>query len=177
MINGPETEPLTQYERDYLMGIYTTRRNCLWQIFAGCFVFMMFFFFSSLYFVVLAFINDLFLGGHETWLVNGKYLEGAAVRVAISIVISVIAVCYTYYFEITPFGKDAESGIKQLIPFIITDKEYYPVTDQYFVRVKGVRNKMFRVSAEVYSTLQEGDSMRIGRSINARCLLAQEVEC
>lgn len=177
MIDGLKTEPLTQYEQDYLMGIYTTRRNCLWQVFVGCFVVMMFFFFSSLYFVVAAFINDLFLGGHETWLVNGKYLEAAGGRMVISVVVSTLAVLNTYFFEVIPFKKDVKSGIKLVLPFVITSKEYYPVTDQYFVRVKGVRNKMFEVSAEAHANLEEGVPMYIGRSINAKCILMEEVEC
>ena len=39
-----------------------------------------------------------------------------------------------YYGGILPFKADAGEGMKQPVPYTIYQKEYFPVTSQYFLR-------------------------------------------
>ncbi len=60
-----------------------------------------------------------------------------------------------YYYWALPYKEDAEAGVKERVPMVVVRKEYYPVTGQYFITLKGWP-KHLEVTEETYYNSTEG---------------------
>ena len=161
-------EPLTDAEKDWLMKIYTLRRqNLFW---AGVFrltVFCIVFYITC--FPVIATIHDNVLNGVQLWTKgNGDYLPVGVVL----IVLTVSVICAAaYYSWILPYKLDALSGIKETIRFTVIEKQYFPVTGQYFLRFDGDDvEEHHEVTEEAYDSCHEGSGIFMSRAIKSQHL-------
>ena len=75
-----------------------------------------------------------------------------------------------YFLSTTvlPLKKDADSGVKEKVPFKINKKEYYAVSDQYFFAVDDWVNLHYEVSPDTFNEFNEGDIFYIYRGAKSK---------
>jgi len=166
----PELVALTEGEQDLLWTIYNTRRKNLSIAFIR---YMLVFTGLSFFFVFLIgpYVNDILLGGKETWLVDKHFFSGWAIKLSIAVVFAVYFSVMSYISEILPFKKDAELGVKQKVPFTVGIKGYSSLTDQYFITPEGMTHA-YEVDEETYSNAQEGCQIFMGRALHSQYIFS-----
>ncbi len=70
--------------------------------------------------------------------------------------------------NVLPFKTDAECGMKEKIPFTVIRKQYFPITDQYYVWFDDPEYEHHEVDADTYNKVNEGDNMYVYRAINSK---------
>jgi len=159
-----KTVPLAAEEKDWLMKIYNTRRRYLGVAFLGYTLILIFVSFSRVGFIVEAYINELTLGGKETWLVDQHFTSGWAIKILLSAIIAAIFCLMSFVFRIRPYKQDADSDIKYSVPYTVFRKGYVPISNQYFITLENFEHS-FEVDPATYDNSIEGGQIFMGQAI------------
>ncbi len=146
---------MTPDEKEFMQTVYDLRLKNLW--FPGLLVSLVnaVIVFFALYFFA-AFILDIGVAAQKTVLnTNNIFTWLWQHKLFMILVLDVILLWLHYYFKVLPFKHDAETGMKQKISFMVTEKEYFPVTGQYFVWFLG-KPKHYEIDEETYLNCREG---------------------
>ncbi len=161
----PKIVPLEDWERDWLMKIYTLRKKDLF--FAGCRRALFYYFIAfCLGMYMVAILHDAFIDGENIWFDYPFFFNGWWWKSVVIVLLTAANCALRYYAWIVPMKKDADSGFKALAPFTVTRKEYYPVTGQYFLHLAG-RPKRFEVDDETYNEHEEGETIYMRMAVNS----------
>ena len=144
------TEPLTHDERNYLQLIYNNRL----RIFAPVFLLLIF--------TAICFAVSHAGSNHdkdplppvEQAAVNFLFLGGPIMLAAVII----------FRRRINCYRIDIKNGLKEMVPFEILEKEYFPYTGQYYFRIDDPDNMHFEVDEEMYASYSKGDLIYIARA-------------
>lgn len=167
-----EWVPLSEDEKSWLMTAYSTKLRYLRFAFIGTVIILTLVSFSGFGFFLQAFINDIFLGGRETWLVDQHFLSGWWIKLIISMALSFIVCWLSYYNTIRPFKLDAQLGVKQKVPFKVIRKEYFPVTDQYFIALDNGRR--FETDNDGFNGAVEGEKIFLFRTMKSKYIFTPD---
>ena len=126
--NPTDLVPLTDDEKDFLLFIFKKRRRLLimvYSIFIAAVIFICLFSFG------MDTIRNLLVPKDDIkydstwakWLFTLVFISSALL----------ITGTYIYVKRVLPFREDAESGVKERLAYIITRKEYFSLTNQYYV--------------------------------------------
>lgn len=171
----PKIMPLTTGEKDWLMEIYSTRFKYLWIAFPGYTLILTIISLSPLGFTVYAIVNDLMLGGKDTWMVEQHYISGWYYKIGIAIMIAAVFCILSYFFRMLPYKADADSGAKLNVPYVVNKKEYYPATGQYFVWLGGI-NRHYEVDEETYNKCDEGGIIYMSQAARSGYIFSENDE-
>ena len=71
-----------------------------------------------------------------------------------------------YYFrkKVLPYKKDAESGVKDKVPYIIRKKEYFEYTGQYYFGFDDPDYLHHQVEADLFNRCEVGDVVYLFRA-------------
>lgn len=75
---------------------------------------------------------------------------------------------YIYLKKLRPFIKDIKSGLKEAVPFTITDKRHFPLTREYFLSFDDPRFLHYEVDEPTYYSLSVGSVVYIYRGIHSK---------
>ncbi|MCW3123459.1 MAG: hypothetical protein JWQ38_2951 [Flavipsychrobacter sp.] len=92
------------------------------------------------------------------WVINLVWLEAIVISTGV----------YFLVKRILPYKKDANSGIKEKVPYEIIRKEYFPLTDQYYFALDDPNYLHHEVDAVFFSSCNEGDSIFVYRAIRSK---------
>lgn len=144
------TEPLDGKERDYLMLIYHTRLRFFVPAFL---VLTLAAVLCSVYIATVTREKDalpLLPQACFNFLFIGLPIMFFALRI--------------YYRRIHVYKLDVEGGVKEMIPFIIREKESFPLTGQYYFKIDDPANMHYEVDAEMFGSYNTGDTLYISRA-------------
>jgi hypothetical protein len=169
MLNRIETMaiPLTIEEKDALADYYNMAVKTVAKQWLVCIFIVTAASFTRLGLNVYAFVNDLFFGTAETWMASPHYLGGWFYKILISVVIATLFAAPTYISGIRSIQSDIVSAVKIKAPFIVSNKEYFPTTGQYFLTLQGDK-KHFEVDESTYGRLEEEQTVFVYVSPKAR---------
>jgi hypothetical protein len=69
-----------------------------------------------------------------------------------------------YYKRVYVFKLDVKNGLKQLIPYVIKEKEYFYRTHKFYFRIDDPDNLHYEVDEEKYHRYREGDTIYVSRA-------------
>lgn len=168
MKNTPfEKVPLTEDEKDLLMTVYHTRRRFLLTVYAILIAIGFATSFRGLDFRVRG--SDKIHHWEEDE--DSKVVSRSGMWMINLSVIEVILIASGIYFYITAvraYKLDADSGIKDKIPYTIIRKEYFPLTNQFFVGFDDPKYLHHEIDEGTYHQCAEGDIMYIYRAIRTK---------
>ena len=73
--------------------------------------------------------------------------------------------------KIYPLKKDLRSSEKELVPFTVVKKTYFPLTGQYFIGVDYAPRPDYEVTEEQFFQCMEGDIFFLYRGIHSKFIL------
>jgi hypothetical protein len=88
--------------------------------------------------------------------------------IGLSFLFSITISLEMYYTSVLAFKRDAESGKKCRQAYVVTRKEYFPITDQYFVRLNNKADRHYEVSKEAYDNCKEGEVIFMDQTIRTK---------
>jgi len=161
----PEIVPLTEDEKEWMLTIYDLRRKDLF--FGGCLrslVSVIILVPVTMYCLskVVAIAETLVV--HNTQFDFSNPFDYPVLILIVTILVWIISCWWTYYAWALPFKTDAFSGVKERKPFGVVSKTYYPITDQYFVRLNGI-DKDYEISREQFNSCEEGGFLVLDQAI------------
>lgn len=168
--NQSEIVPLTEGEQDLLWTIYKTRlKNSSIAFIRYMMIFTGLAF--SFGYILMPYMNELLLTGKIVWLVNQHFFPGWFIKLSIAVAFSIYFSVMAYISKILPYKKDAESGVKQKVPYIVGIKGYNSLTDQYFITPEGMTHA-YEVDEETYRDAEEGCQIFMGRALHSQYIFS-----
>jgi hypothetical protein len=167
MYPGPyEQVPLTADDRDMLYTIYDFRRRFLFLVFI----------------LIGAAIIILYLKGinFHIFRIDYKYLNDSKSPmldwVLCNFILELVFLVTGLFFVFTrilPFRKDLKSGVKEKIPFEVIKKQYFPLTNQYYLTLNDPRYEYHETDEELYNAISEGDNVYLYRAIYSKYMFEE----
>ena len=159
--------PLNEEERDLLLEVYKKRAR---SYAAG----YSFFLIASLFLHVRG-MNSIFYYLDDLdhyWAMKNKDGLSMGLLWVIKVVeiqcMFLIPASILFYRNVFPLKKDAASGEKERIPYIITRKEYFEYTGQYYFALDDPFYLHHEVEPEVYNSYSEGDVYYVYKGIYSK---------
>lgn len=72
-----------------------------------------------------------------------------------------------FFKRINPFKQDLKCGEKEIVPYLITRKEYFPITNQYFVALDDPDYLHHEIDEDTYNQCTEGGYLFLSRAIHS----------
>ena len=102
--------------------------------------------------------KELGISPFQMILLNTAYLE-----------VPIIATFFIFLFrKVLPFRKDIRCGVKEKVPYQIIRKEYFPLTNEYYVALDDPDYMHHKLDEATYSQVNEGDNMYLYRAIYSK---------
>jgi hypothetical protein len=160
---GPyEKVPLKDEEKDQLRNIYRLRGRFFFSVYAILIPFAFAYSFRGIdsYANIGSVSKDnaVSLSADGMWLVNLSVLGGIVIGSGVLIL----------FKRILPFKKDAASGVKEKIPFTIIRREYFPLTNQFFVALDDPDYLHHEIDEDIYHKCAEGDTIYLYRGVQSK---------
>jgi hypothetical protein len=161
-INKLHTVPLTEEEQHHLMTVYNTRLPFFALVF-GIFIL------AGIYFSLAAYTNDdvdpydyevfgYVLMGEDLFLFVLLLLESMIFFIGIKVFLK----------NIYAYKKDALCGRKEVALKTVTDKKYFPNTNQYYISFNDPNYMHHEVDADTFYSLHVGDTVPIYRGVYSK---------
>jgi len=161
-IDKLHTIPLTEEEQHHLMTVYKTRLPFFALVF-GIFIL------AGIYFSFSAYTTDDV--DPYDYEVFGYVLMGEDLFLFVLLLIeSMIFIVGIRIFlrKIYAFKKDAYCGRKEVLHKTVIDKKFFSNTNQYYISFDDPNYMHHEVDADVYYSLQVGDTVPIYRGIYSK---------
>jgi len=162
---GPYKEvPLTDDDRDLLLMVFRKRRKLLLSAFA-----------------ILMFMAALcsrkidhssqYTGNIIRWDGKDAYnlsrLGMKLINLCFLEILLIIPCVYFWVKRVYPLKRDADSGVKEMVPYMILRKEYFPLTNQYYVALDDPKYLHHEMDEESYRQCFEGGFIYVYRGITS----------
>lgn len=145
--------PMTAEEKEWLMSVFKLRKaNIFPAAFFGCLLQYLVAMGALIFFY--AFLHDAFLWDGVSRFKWAWLFEWLPIDLGLVLLAGVITCVLAYYYWALPFRQDAVAGVKNRVGFKVLDKNYYPLTDQYFVKPDNRMDKYYEVSATIYNSCE-----------------------
>ena len=173
MQSGPSQQvPLTDNEKRFLLIVFRKRRHVLLSAYAIC--------------MVMAFLlcprgNDIRTRGaaratHWEEQKDARIISRIGMNVLKFFFMGAILTSsfgYFYVRQVLAVKRDADSGIKERVPYTIVRKEYFPLTNQYFVAIDDPDYLHHEIDADTYAMCTEGDNIYLERTIKSKLVFEE----
>ena len=162
-----EKVPLTADEKDLLLTIYDGRRRLLLIVYviliSMAFAFSQRIDYRARYSSAVNYWqnnNDdaKFVSRFGMKVLNFCFLESMVIGTGL----------FFLFKRVLPLKKDADSGVKEKVPYEILKKEYYAVNERYYFAINDPALLHFEVDWDAYHSLNEGDDFYIYRGTKSR---------
>jgi len=162
-----EQVPLTAEEKDFLLAVYDTR----WRRYFLVYIFL---FVLALMYGLRIDRRSQYTGETIHWEDNNpdaKYLSRFGMQMINLVFLEGMFMSTGIYFwmkRVSPLKKDADLGMKEKVPYIIVEKQYYNVSGQYFFAIDDPKLLRTEVDEDTYNKMKEGDTCYIYRGIYSK---------
>ncbi len=167
---GPyEREPITEDDREMLLSIYETRRRFLFCVYIILFaigvacsrrgVNTVGARSSRMHQLTQEEEHDNFL----IWMFDLVFIETILMSTGVVLL----------FKRVLPYRKDLRQGMKEKVPYIITNKKYFPITDQYYIGLDDPKYMNREVDADTYAQCSEGGEFYIYRAVNSKYIFEE----
>ncbi len=162
----PAPIPMTPQEKEWLMNIYDLRRKDLFSMgFVRCMIQTVLL--TLLIVPLISFVHDILTDGN--WFMTQFQPAFWILKIILGILLAVLVCTVLYYGDILTYKQDAVAGLKQAIPYTISQKQYFPVTGQYFlVFATDDPDTHHEIDEEHYNSCEEGDVTYMYQAINSK---------
>jgi hypothetical protein len=75
---------------------------------------------------------------------------------------------YLYFKNVRTFRKDAESGMKDKVPYTVIRREYFEFTDQYYIALDHPNYLHHEIDQDMYYNVREGDCIYLYRATRSK---------
>ena len=154
-------QPLEQEELELLKEVYSKRR---WSLAYG-----------YMFFLILSLsvpLRDCF--EHPDFFFDAARSVPTYLFIAIVVhLLFIIPGCILWYVRINPFRLDIRFGEKEVIPYTILRKEYFPNTGQYYVAIDDPIALHYELDEGQFQQCSEGDTIYVGRAVHSRFIFEQ----
>ncbi len=104
-----------------------------------------------------------------SWLItriaDAQYHNGGAMWFVVIISVLLLFVAFGSFMRgVYPYYQDYKTGIKEGIPFVITFKVFFPLTNQYFISLNDPAYLHYEVTEAIYNDCWDGDDVVIYRA-------------
>ncbi len=166
-----ETVPLTDDEKEWLLYIYTKKKKNLKILFGGNFLGLIFVTFTRIGYIISIVISSVFTGGRAQ---NYLPFSWWYLKLAVDLALAALFTRLAYQNSMLPYKLDAESGVKRRAGFTITRKQFFPVTDQYFVWLKGGPRNNYEVARDKFDNCEEGGLLYMDQAIKSKYIFSED---
>jgi len=81
----------------------------------------------------------------------------------------IITTFFIFFFgRVFPYRRDIRSGVKERVPYTIVRKEYFPLTNEYYVALDDPDYMHHKIDEATYNQVNEGDNMYLSRAIHSK---------
>jgi len=168
MLPGPyEKVPLTKEEQETLLEVYHVRRRILGVVYFFLLV-------TALFYAQKIDVYDRYTGKLSSrWedTADGKFISRLGMKLLnFTFLGGAIAATGVFFWfkRVYPLKKDADSGVKEKVPFLITRKEYFPLTGQFYVALDDPDYLHHEIDEETYYNCVEGGYIYIYRAAKSK---------
>lgn len=169
----PEKVPLTTDEKDLLLTVFSKRRTFLF------FVYILLVVIALMYSTHGVDIRSPYTGKvvrweeqddakavprFWMWIINLTWLEGIVISTGI----------YFYMKRVHPFRYDANSGVREKVPYTIVRKEFFPLTNQYYVALDDPNYLHHQITEDEYYNCTEGGTIYIYRAVKSKFVFEED---
>ncbi len=153
---GPyEKVPLTGEEKNLLLSIYQTR--------------LRFFFIAYLFLVAMIVFQLIRVFGADLMRIKLTEIIGITLLMdGIPLFVIFSTGFYVLFKRILPYKRDAKSGMKDKLPYLVTRKEYFYLTGQFFVALDDPDYLHHQIDEETYHNLWEGCTIYLYRGTRSK---------
>lgn len=167
------TVPLTEGEKNFLMRVYRRRRRLMIRAYALIIPLVIACSIKSLdrisrrsYKIIRWEEQDdaKFVSRLGMFFINVAFLGGAVIGCGV----------YFYRTRVVRLKRDADSGVKEQIPYTINKKQYFPLTGQYFVWIDDPANLDHEIDEETFYNCEVGDVIYIYRAAHSKFVFEKD---
>lgn len=155
--------PLTGDDKDFLLLIFKKRRLFLVMVYMALIAAAIF---MGLSFYGMDTLRNLYVPKENT-----KYPSTLGLRVAsvvFVLLILLVSGIYFYIRRVLTYKKDAVSGLKERLAYTIVRKEYFPMTNQYYVMFDDPAYPHHETDEETWYNCYEGGYFFIYRAVRSK---------
>jgi len=156
-----KTIPLSPDEKDLLHAIFVTRLRVL----VSGFLLL-----ESLFFVITLRMSfrRYKVDQYDLW--DSQHIRHwTAIVFGGMLCLFFIIYCACIFFKrVYPFYKDHKCGEKEIVPYLITRKEYFPITNQYFIGFDDPKYRFHQVDRDFYNKCYEGGTAYLYRAEHSK---------
>lgn len=162
-----EKVPLSDEERDLLLYIYRKRRKYLLVVYVFFAALVLFYSppgsgvrsrYSKRAYSYDDSQDAKYVSYGWMWLINLAFVGGSVMGTGV----------YFYMKRVRPFKKDADSGVKEKVPYTVLRREYFEFTGQYYVALDDPNYLHHEIDQEMYYNISEGDSIYLYRATRSK---------
>jgi len=155
---------LNENEKDFLLLIYKKRRRFLATVYIGLLVVVIFISpvgtdYRRLEQQKIELKNEVPFGFWFGLLMKNIVFPGSIIT---------ISFIFFYLKAVLPYKRDANSGVKEKIAYTITSKEYFPLTNQYYVTFDDPNYLHHETDQDTWDRSYEGGYFYIYRTIKSK---------
>jgi hypothetical protein len=170
---GPyEKIPLTADEKSMLLDLYDSRRRFLFVVYIILFV------------VALGCSQRIDSRSRYSWQIHHweennpdtQFISRFGMRIVSFCFLETVVLGSGVFFFVTRayrLKKDADSGMKEKVPYKILQKQYYSVSEQYFFDIDNPALLHHEVDKDTYNKLNEGDYFYIYRGEKSKFIFEE----
>jgi hypothetical protein len=155
--------PLTNDEQDFLRSIYKKRRRFLSLVYIGMFA-------VAVFICVFAYSMDVVR--NEMMPKDNIHYESTlgirAINFLFLCCILLASGAYFYFKKVLPFKHDADSGVKEQIAYTIVKKNYFELTNKYYVTFDDPDYLHHETDEDTWYNCSEGGYFYIYRAIRSK---------
>ena len=151
-----EQVPLTADEKSMLFTIYDSRRRFLLIVYIFLILLGVVVYFKGIW---IGYKHIRFKEYYEdvsipTWVAAIGGLEAILIGSGL----------YFLFTRVLPFRKDIKSGMKEKVPFVVLKKQYFSISDQYYLTLDDPKYEYHVTDADTYYAVNEGDKIYLYRA-------------
>lgn len=164
-----QTEPLDKDDIQLLQTIVDTRRPRLLKAYAVLIVIAAISVFKGLY--------RMPPRGHTNWDKYYEYNIGSYHITQMVLLlfgefflesIVIVSGIWVYMKTVHCYVKDIQSGVKEMVPYEILQKEYFEVNGKYYFKIDNPDHIHHEVDADTFNSYSEGDTVYLYRTVYAQ---------
>lgn len=148
------TMPLSKDDLEQLQAIYWTRRKLFYGTCSGLFAFFLYAVFRYNTWAVVYLLR----GDMRAFLLQFLYGDGLLMAILLIVMTAI------YCLRIAPYAVDCKKTCKECVPYVVTMKQYFNTTGQYFIGLNDPDYLHHEVDADFYGKVNEGDTVVLYRA-------------
>ncbi len=161
-----EHVPLTDDDKEMLFTIYDSRRRFLLIVYIILFVMVLFISLNG-------FGNEIFLMSFKK-IMTILVISNRLIFLCFLETVMMSTGLFFLFTRVLPFRHDIKSGIKEKIPYAVVKKQYFPLTNQYYLTLDDPEYLFHEIDEDIYNSVNKGDNVYLYKTINSKYVFEED---